>query len=189
MTRRSGPYYNDDHLRQGAPINSTVAETIPRWAVGGNIAIAATGVELSVAVPLDFGDTVGAIQFLTATTAAVSPTAGYVVLRDPAGAKLVQSADFGSTARAANTKYKVALTSTYVVTTPGMYYIGVSFTAGTIPTLAGIVTHNALSSGALDFSAVILSQSHGSAVGAVAPATIATPTTVKDIPYLVALTS
>ena len=66
-----------------------------------------------------------------------------------------------------------------------MYYVGISFTAGTIPTLRGCTVGNAVVAGALGLSQKILSQTHGSSVGATAPATIATPTTTAVIPYVV----
>jgi len=185
MTKQNGPYFSEDYLRQGSPTNTTFVETIPRYAAGVDLAIAATGVELSIGVPLQAGDIVTNITFFTGATAAGTPTAGYAVLRDSTGAKLAQTADFGSTARAANTAYTVALATAQLITTPGLYYIGISFTATTVPTLRGASVLNAVIAGNLGLSAKVLSQSHGSSVGATAPATIATPTTTFALPYLV----
>jgi hypothetical protein len=183
MTRQDGPRINEDHLRQGAPSNSTFQETFPRYLCGTDNAIAATGVVLSTAVTLQAGDVVSNITFVTGGTAAVTPTAGFVALYSPAGALLAQSADFGSTARAANTAYTVALATAQTIVTPGAYYVAISFTAGTVPTLRGLTVGNAVVAGALGLSARVLAQTHGSAVGAVAPATIATPTTVATPCY------
>jgi len=188
--RQSGSRVQADYLRQGSPSNSsTRVENFPRWAMGGatasNVAIAATGVEHAVAIPLEAGDVVTSITFAVATTAAGTPTAGYACLRTPAGALLAQTADFGSTARAANTAYTVALATAQTITSDGLYIVGVSFTASTIPTLRGIDVGNAIVAGALGLSMGVLAQTHGSSVGAVAPATIATPTTVKEVPYVV----
>lgn len=184
MTKQNGPFFDENYLRQGSPTNTTFAETVPRFNAGANGAIAATGVALSAGIPLQVGDKVTNITFITATQAAVTPTAGYVALYSPAGALLAQSADFGSTARAANTAFTVALASTQLITTAGLYYVSISFTAGTVPTLRGIDLGNAAVAGAIGLSAPVLVQSHGSAVGATAPATIATPTTTSMIPYL-----
>lgn len=184
MTKQNGNLYHDDYLRQGSFTNATCQESISRLQAGGNIAIAATGVELSIGIPLNAGDVVTNITFITATQAAVSPTAGYACLRSPAGALLAQTADFGSTARAANTKYTVALATAQVITTPGLYYVGISFTAGTVPTLRGVDLGNAAVPAALITGMPILVQSHGSSVGATAPATIATPTTTSTVPYI-----
>lgn len=185
MTFRDGPYVDENHLRQGSP-RGTFAETIPRILAGGDLAIAATGVELSVGVPLAAGDIVTNLTFIVGGTALASGTAGYAALRSPSGALLGQSADFGSTARSANTVYTVALASPVVIETPGLYLACISFTASTVPTLRGVTVGNAVVAGNLGLSAAALSKSHSSGVGATAPSTLGTPTNVASVPYLVA---
>lgn len=171
---------NADWLRAGSP--AMFAESVPKILTGADLAIAATGVELAFDIELDAGDLVTSLTWVTGATAAATPTAGYLVLRDGAGAKLVQSADFGSTARAANTAYTSALTTPYQVAATGVYKVGISFTAGTVPTLRGVSLVNA----ALAAVGRAIAQTHGAAVGAVAPATIATPTSVFAVPYMLA---
>lgn len=183
MTKQNGPYYNEEYLRQGSPTNTTFAESMPRYLASTDNAIGATGVCHATAVPLQAGDTVTSITFIVGATAAVTPTAGFAALYTPAGALVAQTADFGSTARAANTVYKVNLATAQLITTPGLYYVVISFTAGTVPTLRGVTTGNAVVAGAIGLSAPVLAQTHGAAVGAVAPATIATPTTVATPCY------
>lgn len=185
MTRQDGPRYHRDYHFQGGFGNSTFVETIPRNQAVSNLAIAATGVVLTVAVPLNFGDIVANISFVVGTTAAGTPTAGYAALRTPAGVVVATSADFGSTARAANTAYTAAMTTAYLVSTPGLYLVDISFTASTVPSLLGVSLANAVLAGAVISGMPVLAQSHGSAVGATAPATIATPTTLATIPYLI----
>jgi hypothetical protein len=170
-------------LRQGSPTNTTYAESFPRHQAASNTAIAATGVVHSSTVPLQFGDVAGAVTFITATQAAVTPTAGYAALRAPDGTIVAQTANFADTARAANTVYKIAFTSPYLVTTPGLYIIDLSFTAGTVPTVAGKSVVNAVVNGAVVTGAPVLARTHGSSVGATPPATIATPTTVATLPW------
>lgn len=181
---------NAENIRQGSPGGTgTYAETIPRWLADSNIAIAATGVVLSTGIPLQNGDTVTNITFETATTAAGTPTAGFAALYSPAGVLLAQTADFGSTARAANTQYTVALATPQTISAAGLYYVAISFTAGTVPTLVGHAVFNALQAGAGSITTPstrkVLAQTHGSAVGATAPATITSATAVTTIPYLV----
>lgn len=185
MARQDGPRINEEHLRQGSPANSTFQETFPRYLCGTDNAIAATGVCHATAVTLQAGDVVTNISFVTGGTAAGTPTAGFVALYSSATtpALLAQSADFGSTARAANTAYTVALATAQTIVTPGVYYVVISFTATTVPTLRGITVGNAVMAGALGLSQKVLAQSHGSAVGATAPATIATPTTLATPVY------
>lgn len=183
MTRQnSGTNYDDNYLRQGSP-TGTFCETMPRPVAGTDVAIAATGVVHSSGMPCQFGDVIRNITFITAATAAGTPTAGFAAIYNPAGALQAQTANFGSTARAANTAYTVALASPVTVDTPGLYYVAISFTATTVPTLRGLTVGNAVVNGAIGLSAAVLAQTHGSAVGGTAPATIATPTTVATIPY------
>jgi hypothetical protein len=172
------PTVNPDWLRAGSPAGA-YAESAPKLLSGADVAIAATGVELSAMVPLVAGTLVTNITFVTGATAAGTPTAGYAVLRDSAGVKLAQSADFASTARAANNAYTVALTAPYLVPSTGLYRVGVSFTAGTVPTLRGVALGNA----ALTAVGTTVAVTHGSAVGGVAPATTATPSNAAVVPY------
>jgi hypothetical protein len=135
-------------------------------------------------IALDFGDIVGKVTFVTAGTAAGTPTAGYVAVRNAAtGAVVAQSADLGSTARAANTAYTVSMATPYLVTAPDLYYVEISFTATTVPTLAGMALEDAVQAGALGLSLTPLNITHGSAVGATPPTTVATPTTVINRVY------
>ncbi|OFW64734.1 MAG: hypothetical protein A2135_10080 [Actinobacteria bacterium RBG_16_67_15] len=183
--RQNGDIFAGDYLRQGSPTNTTRQESVPRWHATANIAIAATGVVHTSAIPLQAGDLVGAITFVTGTTAAGTPTAGYLALRSPAGVVLAQSADLGSTARAANTAFKIAMATAYLVPTAGLYLVDISFTATTVPSLIGAAAQNAVIAGVVVTGMPILAQTHGSAVGAAPPATIATPTTVATLPYYV----
>ena len=183
--RQDGPRIADEHLRQGSPTNSTFAESMNRLLAGTDNAIAATGVVLSTAIPLQAGDVVTNITFIVGGTALGTPTAGFVALYSSAAvpALLAQSADFTTTARAANTAYTVAMVTPYTVLAAGLFNIAISFTAGTIPTLRGATVGNAAVAGAIGLSAGILARSHGAAVGGVAPATIASATTVATPCY------
>lgn len=172
------PRINPDWARVGSPAGAYV-ESVPKVAGTVDCAIAATGVELSAMIPLSAGDTVTSVTFVVAGTAAATPTAGYLCLRGPTGLLLAQSADFGSTARAANTAYTAALATAQTVTSSGLYRIGISFTAGTVPSLRGVSMLNA----ALAAVGTTVSVTHGSAVGAVAPPTTASPTNAFVIPY------
>lgn len=170
---------NADWARAGSPAG-TFAESVPKIMAGTDVAIAASGVEHAVDIALEAGDIVTSITFVTAGTAANGPTAGYACLRDADGALLAQTADFEDTARAANTAYTVALETPYQVTETAVYMIGISFTASSaVPSLRGATMTNAAVSGVGRATA----RTHGSAVGATAPATVETPTTVATAPY------
>lgn len=182
MARQSGHRIDPDWTREGSPASaSPIIESFPRQLCGTDNAIAATGVCHATAVPLQAGDVITNITFATGGTAANGPTAGFIALYSAAStpALLAQSADFGSTARAANTAYKIPLATAQTITADGLYYVVISFTVSTtVPTLRGLTVGNAVMAGALGLSMGVLAQTHGSAVGATAPATIASPTTV-----------
>ena len=181
MTRQAGMEYNPDYLFQGSPANTaTCNETFSRRYISSDCAIAATGISYCTRFPVTFGDLLGAVTFVTGGTAADTPTAGYVAIRNASGTVVAQSADLADTARAANTSYKVAMTTPYLVQAPGLYYVEFSFTATAVPTLAGRSFEDAEQAGATALSLPILAQTHGVAVGATPPATIATPTTVAS---------
>jgi len=190
MTRQFTTF-NEDHIRQGGPTNATFAESIPRYAAAADTAIATTGKVHSTFVPVQPSDVISNITFVTGATAAATPTAGFAAIYSSAGALLGQTADFATTARAANTAFTVALTTPIVISGQASslsgVFVAISFTAGTVPTLRGATVGNAVVSGALGLTAPsaprILAQTHGSAVAATAPATIATPTTVATVPY------
>lgn len=187
MTREAPPLVAEDHLRQGAALarNDTFVESFPRWACDANNAIGGTGVAHATAVPLQAGDVITSITFVTGATAAATPTAGFVALYSPAGALLAQSADFGSTARAANTAFTVALASQVLITSAGLHFVSISFTAGTVPTLRGLSTGAAVLAGPVIAGMPTLAQTHGSSVGGTAPATIASGTAVSTPVYYV----
>lgn len=178
LVRGHYPTVNPDWLRAGGP-TGVYAESVPKIVAASDLAIAATGVELSAMVPLSAGVVVSSITFVTGGTAAATPTAGYACLRTPAGVLMAQTADFASTARAANTAYTVTLATPQQIAVDGLYRIGISFTAGTVPTLRGASLANA----ALAAVGTPVAVTHGAAVGAVAPATTATPTNVFAVPY------
>jgi len=190
MTRQFTTF-NEDHIRQGGPSNGTFAESVPRYLAATDNAIAATGVIHTTFVPVQPGDVISNITFVTGGTAAATPTAGFAAVYSSAGALLGQTADFASTARAANTAFTVALSAPIAITGQSSaasgVFVSISFTAGTVPTLRGLTVGNAVVAGALGLTAPsaprVLAQTHGSAVGAVAPATIATPTTVATVVY------
>jgi len=186
MTRQDGPYFDENYLRQGSPTNSTFAESFPRMHVTGNCVIGATGIMTSVALPLQYGDVVTNLTFISGTTAAGTPTNWGFALYSPAGALLAQTADQTTTAWAANTVMTKALATAQLISEPGVYYAALWMKASTQITAAGYVAQNTAVNGAMSLGALVLSQSSGSALVATAPATIASPTTLIGVPYCVA---
>jgi hypothetical protein len=188
MTRQSPPLKDPRHLLEGGPTNTTFESNLDRTQVTGNLAALTTQVMTSVALPLQAGDVVTSLTFVSATTAANTPTNWWFALYSPAGALLAQTADQTNAAWAANTAKTVALATPQLITTAGVYYAAIMVKASTVPTLAGATAlHNAIFSGDLGtLGYKTLAQTSGSSLVATAPATIATPTAVATIPFVVA---
>jgi hypothetical protein len=100
------------------------------------------------AVYLTAGQTITSITFLSnATPLAVGTNQWFGIFTDVrAIARL--TADDTSTAWAATALKTLALSSSYLVPSSGIYYVGIMVAAGTVPTLAtvntGVTTHGAL---------------------------------------------
>jgi hypothetical protein len=133
-----------DYTYAGPPVfnlgtTNTVAETMPRETcpeVNATIPTA-TGTLFMQAIYLKAGQVVSNISIWSATTAAGTPTNCIFGLYDVNRNLLAQSANQTTTAWAANTERKLAMTSAYKVPTSGVYYIGLLVTATTIPTTKG----------------------------------------------------
>jgi hypothetical protein len=147
-----------------------------------------TQVMLSVALPLQAGDTVTNLTFVSGATAANTPTNWWVALYSNAAtpALLAQSADQTTTAWAANTTKTVALATAQLISVSGVYYAALMVKATAPPSLLCEVLGIAGAGGAILTGQKVVAQTSGSALTATAPATIATPTTVVNIPYVVA---
>ena len=192
MTRQGPPLFAEQHILEGPAIsrNDTFRATLPRNTATANNAIGATGVAHATAIALQAGDVISSITFVVATTAAGTPTAGFAALYDAtvsqtAPTLMAQTADFGSTARAANTAYTVSLATAQTITTSGLYYVSIAFAAATVPTLAGMAYHNAVLSGAIITGMPTMAWTHGSSLTGTAPATIASGTAVATPIYYI----
>ena len=153
-----------------------------------NVSALTTQVMTSVALYLREGDVVTNLTFVSATTAAGTPTNWWFALYSPAAtpALLGQTADQTSTAWAANTAMTKALASPVTIATTGIHYAAIMVKATTPPTLAGVALHNAVESGVIITGEKVLSQTSGSSLTDTAPATIATPTAIAGVPLVIA---
>lgn len=158
-----------------------------RIATVTNVAALTTQVMLSTAIYLHAGDVVTNLTFMSATTAAGTPTNWWFALYSNAStpALLSQTADQTSTAWAANTAKTVALGAAQTITTSGVYYASVMVKAATPPTLAGVTVLNAANLGAVVTSQKVVAETSGSALTDTAPSTIASPTTVATVPLVI----
>lgn len=178
---------NPDWLVDGSP-SGVLRANMPRRAVVSDTAALTTQVMLSTPLPLEVGDLVTSLTFLSGNTAAGTPTNWWFALYDTSAtpALLYQSADQLTAAWAANTAKTLALSTAYLVAKSGLYWAAVMVKATTVPTLAGVTLEHAAAAGAVVSGQKVLAQTSGAALTTTAPATIATPTTVATIPYVVA---
>lgn len=120
--------------------------TDPTWPTGAlgvtahrdsfttSAALTTTGVLFLASLPLFAGQTVTSISFLTGgTTTLAGATSQFFGLFDADRVALRFTGDDGSTAWAQNTVKTLNLSSTYSVTTSGLYYVGICIVASTMP--------------------------------------------------------
>jgi hypothetical protein len=178
-----------DYLLNGSP-TATLVENFPRDQVSTDLtASLVTAVMTSVAMPLQQGDTVTTIGFVSGATATGTPTNEWVALYSTAAtpALIAQSVTV-STAWAANSLKAFTLATPYVVPTSGIYYASIMVAATVVPTLVGKVvgsTTALLAATGIVTGQPALAQNSGSALTTTAPATIATPTVQSVVPYCV----
>jgi hypothetical protein len=186
VTRLAANAYSPaNYLLTGSP-TGTFRENMPRYFATANGSALTSGVMTSVALPLFAGDVVTNLSFMSATTAAVAPTAWWFALYSSAttAALIAQTADQTSTAWGGDTIKTLPLSSPYTVSTTGVYYAAVMVTAGTVPTLVTVNGRGAVFAAILSQKA--LARTSGSGLTTTAPATIASPSNAAALPYCVA---
>jgi hypothetical protein len=146
-----------------------------------DVAPLTSAVMTSAALYLVEGDLVSNLTFISAGTAAVTPTHYWAALYDTAGNLMSQSADKTSTAWAADTSVTFALGTAQRITKSGLYYAGLCVVAATVPTLLGCGTAKPVLTGEVN-----LAETSGSGLTDTAPATIATPAFKRACPLVVA---
>ncbi|MFF3310485.1 hypothetical protein [Streptomyces sp. NPDC002952] len=146
-----------------------------------DVPAAASGVMCSVALYLQDGDTISNLTFISAGTAAATPTNYFVALYNGAGTLLAQSADQLTAAWAADTAKTIPLATAQKITKSGIYYAALSIAASTVPTLVGTIGAKPVLTGEGN-----LAQTSGSSLTGTAPATIATPAFKRAVPLVIA---
>lgn len=125
-------------------VAGTIAETIPRiLCPEANLAALTSGTLSLHAIYLRAGQRISSISFMSATTAAATPTNQWFALYDQNRALLRQTVNDGAAAWAANSIKTLPLTSPYTVTYTGLHYVGIMVTATTVPTLKGLAAKTA----------------------------------------------
>lgn len=128
--------------RVSASPTGCIAETFPRClgsqATATQAIGATTGTVYMAGVWLPVGMTITNVNWITGSTAAVTPTHWWLGVASSTGLQVAATADQTTGAIGANTLITKALTGTYVTTVTGLYYLLLSVTAGTNPTATGL---------------------------------------------------
>lgn len=124
-----------------------IVETVPRLlATNAGVVTPTSGRPYGSAVYLTAGQVITAIE-LFATTGASSPTSQVFGLTDSSYTVVALTTDDTSTAWASSTFKKLNLTTTYTVTTTGLYYVIMRY-AGSSLVIAGAAQNAVLGGGA-----------------------------------------
>lgn len=178
------PLAFEDWLLAGSPAAIRRESLQRRHLTTDHAAALVTQVMTHVAVPVNVGDVITNISFLSGATAAGTPTNWFFALYDASGTLLAQSADQTTAEWAADTVKTLALATPQTISVDGIVYAAIMVKATTVPSLVGsLMPRAAVSTGVL--SQKRLAGNSGSALTATAPATIATPTAQVQVPYCV----
>lgn len=183
MSSRYPPVHADNWLLDGAP-TAFRQSNMRQLDIDADLTCLTTQVMTSVAVPIQPGQLVTSITCKSGATAAGTPTNYWFALYSAAGVLLAQTADQTTTAWAANTVMTLNLATAQRVDSAGVVYVGLMVKATTTPTLIGKTVALAGAAASI-LSSKVLAQTSGSALTATAPGTIATPTTIATIPFVV----
>ena len=181
-----GPYMAaHEYALLGSP--AYMRTNVDRSAAGNDAAAALTlGVMTAVAIPLNAGEVVTNLTFLSGATAANTPTHYWFALYSSAAtpALLSQSADQTTAAWGANTAKTLALGAPQTIAASGVYYAAVMVAGTGVPSLVGRNTFLA-AAGAILTGMAVLGETSGAGLTTTAPATIAAPTTVGTVPLVI----
>ncbi len=177
-------------LLDGSP-TVTLVESFRREEITTDlVASLVTAVMTSVALPLQAGDVVTTLGFLSGATAGGTLTNEWAALYDTSATPaLIAQSTSVTTAWAADTFKTFTLATAYTVPKDGVYYAALMIAATTVPTLMGKLvgtTTRLLPSTGIVTGQLALAQNSGSSLAATAPATIATPTVQSTVPYCIA---
>ncbi len=113
--------------------------TCKRADCSGSQAVSTTGIITLAAVSIPAGASIGHLGFFHGGTDAVTPTHWWLVLCDAGLVVRAVTADQTNTAIAGIGAFNVATAASYTIPGSGLVpmYVGVMFTAGTIPTIEG----------------------------------------------------
>lgn len=133
--------FHSDSLRA----TGVLAESFSRAGQVGSSVTLVSGTLWLVAVPLEQGTVVTALNYWSTGTALSGGTNKWAALYDSALALMAQSttdtdaADWGT-----NTKFTFTLSAAQTISTSGLYYAGLMVAASTPPTILGVAGNSVL---------------------------------------------
>ena len=165
------------------PTQTFHRRNLPRLPLDDKADALTTAVMTSVPIWLNAGDVVTNLTFVSGATAAGTPANWWFALYSTAAvpALLAQTADQTTGAWAADTAKTLPLSAPVTIAYAGIYRAAIMVKATTVCSLVGTVAALPVVTGD-----VAVGQSSGTALTATAPATIATPTAQRAVPYVVA---
>ena len=159
------------------------------FAFSGVVPIGATQVMASFGIVLYAGDIISNIAFRSGTVGAGTPTNWWFALYNPlpTAALMAQTADQLTAAWAANTTIDLPLTTPQTIPSTGLYYAAIMVKATTPPNMNGsaFAAASVAMSGGLVTGQGVKGQTSGSGLTTTAPATIATPSLLNGVAYVV----
>ncbi|MEC3977898.1 hypothetical protein [Amycolatopsis sp. H20-H5] len=155
---------------------------LPRVGLDDEAALS-SGVMTAVAVWLNAGDLVTSLSFISGGTALAGGTNHWFALYSNAATPglLAQSAPQGAAAWAADTAKTLGLAVPQRIASSGIYWAACMVAAATVPTLVGTIGAKPVLGGEGN-----LAVTSGSALAALAAATLAAPTFNRTVPLAIA---
>jgi hypothetical protein len=175
-------------LTQVGNSGSPARYAIDRSLISLDVAAAlTTQVMTCVGVPLRAGDVITNIAAKSGATAAGTPTNWWFALYSSAAtpALLAQTADQTTGAWAANTAKTLALVTPQTILVDGVYYVAIMMKATTVVSLLCAVLPLAGASAGVLSGDATMAETSGASLTTTAPATIASPTSSVNLPYVV----
>ena len=179
-------YLYANQPKESAQPTGCLVETVPRYVVATLVGSIGTvlGTVKMTAVSLPAGMVITSITWVIGSTASASPTHGWLGICDSAGVQRAHTADSLTTVAAANSSITRALTTPYTIPTTGLYWIALSSTALTNPTVAGVSTPGGLSSTGTGILSGISGSAAQTTPGTDGVTTYTPPTAQSAIPYM-----
>ncbi len=162
------------------PVSGCIAETVPRTAGAFTTSLSLTSGSLfMVGIWLPARTTITTISIRSGSTSLSGGSHAWAALFDSSRGFLAQSTDDTAPAWTGSTVKTFTLSTPYTTTYEGLYYIGLSLVATTMPTLSALAITNAV----LNLTPIVCGPTSDSGLTATAPSIATAPVPGAGIPY------